>query len=102
MEFNKENYSAIKDACTNRKEIEFFAPIAATAFENSQAPEDWSPCPPCMLPPEGYAQVFVHAGSDARGSLSKLEILIHLDGGKVFYKAIENQQVAIKVTWPSA
>ena len=46
--------------------------------------------------------VFVHAGNDAKGSLTKLELLNHLDGGRVLYKAFENQQVAIKVTWPNA
>ena len=99
MEFNKENYSTIKEACTNRKEIEFFTPITDTAFENGKAPDDWTAYPPCMLPPEGYAQVFVYAGSDAKGSLTKLELLIHLDGGRVLYKALENQQVGIKATW---
>ncbi|USY23667.1 hypothetical protein NIZ92_10010 [Alcaligenes sp. 1735tsa3] len=56
--------------------------------------------PPCLLPPEDYAQVFVHAGNYARGYLTKLELLIHLDVGKILYKAIDNQKVAIKVTWP--
>lgn len=101
MEFNKDNYSAIQEACKNREEIEFFAPIACTAFEKSKAPNDWTAYPPCLLPPEGYAQVFVHAENDARGSLTKLELLIHLDGGRVLYKAIDNQKVAIKVTWPA-
>lgn len=102
MEFNKRNYSAIREACTNRKEIEFFAPITATVFEGSKAPEDWTSYPPCMLPPDGYAQVFVHSGNDAKGSLTKLELLIHLDGGLVLYKAIEDQKVGIKVTWPKS
>lgn len=101
MEFNKDNYSAIQKACKNREEIEFFAPIACTAFENSTAPNQWTAYPPCLLPPGGYEQVFVRAGNDARGSLIKLELSIHLDGGRVLYKAIDNQKVAIKVTWPT-
>lgn len=102
MEFNKDNYVQIQAACKSRQEIEFLAPISATAFEKSTAPEEWTAYPPCLLPPEGYAYVLAHAGNDARGSLMKLELLIYLDQGRVLYKAAANQQVAIKVTWPKA
>lgn len=102
MEFNEDSYSRIKTACMNRQEIEFLAPIAITAFEKSAAPEEWTAYPPCLLPPEGYAYVLANAGNDARGSLMKLELLIYLDHGRVFYKAAANQQVAIKVSWPKA
>jgi hypothetical protein len=101
MLFNQENYLQIKQACESKHEIEFVAPIELTAFSAESLPQEWTAYPPCILPPQGYAQVFVHAGSDARGALTKLELVVHLDGGRILYKAHGNGQVALKVTWPT-
>ncbi len=100
MLFNQENYPQIKTACESKNEIEFEAPRELTAFATSSAPLEWTAYPPCALPPEGYAQVFVHAGADAKGELTRLELLVHLDGGRILYKAQANDRVALKVTWP--
>jgi len=100
MEFNSENYSAIKMACEGKEEIEFVVEKSATAFSESEAPESWTAYPPACLPPEGYAQVFVHAGSDKRGALTRLELLVHLDGGRILYKRSGENSVSLKVTWP--
>ena len=102
MEFNEQNFSQIHQACVNRQEFEFLAPISATAFSKSAAPEEWRAYPPSLLPPEGYAHIFLHAGSDLRGSLMKLELLVFLEKGRILYRAANNDQVAIKVTWPNA
>ncbi|MBT9538729.1 hypothetical protein [Thiobacillus sp.] len=101
MLFNQENYLQIKQACESKREIEFIAPIEITAFSAESAPREWTAYPPCILPPQGYAQVFVQAGSDARGALIKLELVVHLDGGRILYKAQSKDQVALKVTWPA-
>ena len=101
MLFNQENYLQIKQACESKREIEFVAPIEITAFSAESVPQEWTAYPPCMLPPQGYAQVFIHAGSDAKGALTKLELVVHLDGGRILYKAHGNAQVALKVTWPT-
>jgi hypothetical protein len=99
MEFKKENYSTIKVACENKKEIEFVVEISATAFSKSEAPSKWTAYPPACLPPEGYAQVLINSGSDKRGTLTKLELLVHLDGGQIFYKKVGNNEVSLKITW---
>jgi hypothetical protein len=100
MLFNQENYPQIKSACENKTEIEFEVPEEITAFSSGSAPLEWTAFPPCLLPPEGYAQVFVYAGSDAKGALTRLELLVHLDGGRILYKAQNNNLVALRVTWP--
>lgn len=100
MEFNQANYNAIKNACTNRQEIEFSASTSVASFEGKEPlPTTWTCYAPCLLPPDGYAKVLVAAPNDAKGTLSKLELLIHLDGGKLFYRASGKDQVDIKVSW---
>lgn len=101
MFFDQENYTAIRDACKSKSEIEFEVPRAITAFSSSSAPSEWTAYPPCILPPEGYAHVFLHAGSDAQGALTRLELVVHLDGGRILYKAKGSDLVALRVTWPS-
>lgn len=101
MEFNTENYPTIKAACENKEEIEIFVDKAATAFSNSEAPSEWTAYPPACLPPEGYAQVFVHSGNDKAGALTRLELVVHLDGGRILYKKHAQDSVSLKVTWPT-
>ena len=102
IEFNKENFPSIKEACENKKQIKFSVPLDITPFSAGGAPQQWTLYPPCILPPDGYAQVFAHAGSCAQGALITLELLIHLDCGKIEYKADGATKVALKVTWPDA
>ncbi len=101
MEFNIENYNTIKIACENKEEIEFVVEKSATAFSESDAPAKWTAYPPACLPPEGYAQVFIYAGNDKRGALTRLELLVHLDGGRILYKRSGENAVSLKVTWPN-
>ncbi len=101
MEFNSENYNEIQAACKNKEVVEFTVEKSATAFSNSKAPDSWTAYPPTYLPPEGYAQVFAYAGNDKKGALTRLEIVVHLDGGRILYKAAEENAVSLKVTWPS-
>ena len=100
MIFNSQNYPTIKSACQCRSEVEFIAEKSDTVFADSAAPEQWRPYPPAMLPPEGYADVFLHSGTDARGALMRLELLVHLDGGRILYKENGNSQVRLKIMWP--
>ena len=102
MQFNAENYQAIREACEKREETEFWADKADTLFAGSEAPETWTAYPPCSLPKELYAQVFVYAGTDKRGALTRLELLVHLDGGRVYYQAQGEEAVSLKITWPNA
>ena len=101
MEFNIENYNTIKIACESKEEIEFVVEKSATAFSEADAPEEWTAYPPACLPPEGYAQVFIFAGNDKRGALTRLELLVHLDGGRILYKRSGENTVSLKVTWPN-
>lgn len=100
MKFDKTDYPAIKSACQNKQEITFEAPKEITAFAGSEAPDDWTAYPPALLPPDGYAQVFVHSGSDAKGALTRLELIVHLDGGRILYQKNGQDEVSLKVTWP--
>jgi hypothetical protein len=101
MDFNKDTYPQIKKACEQKEPIEFEVDRDATAFSDSDAPAEWTQYPPALLPPQGYAQVFRHAGTDARGALTRLELVVHLDGGKILYKQSGNDQIAMRITWPS-
>ena len=100
MIFNSKNYPTIKTACQGKQEIEFIAERSDTCFASSQAPSVWTAYPPTMLPPSGYAQVFLYAGSDAKGALTFLELLVHLDGGIILYKENGSDHVSLKVSWP--
>lgn len=101
MLFNTENYAAIKKACEDKKEIEFVADLEITAFSVESVPIDWTSYPPSLLPPEGYAQVMIYASNDIKGALTRLEVVVYLDGGRIMYKSLGNNRVAIKVTWPN-
>lgn len=104
MLFNKENYPAIKEACEQRHEFEFEARKEDTSFESStvEVPSRWTALSPGTHAPEGYAQIFAQSSNDARGHLTRLELLINLDGGRVFFKSTGENMVAVKVTWPAA
>jgi len=45
--------------------------------------------------------VFVKAGNDKRGELTRLELMVHLDGGRILYKKSGHNEVLVKVTWPN-
>ena len=100
MKFDQNDYPKIKQACQKKEEVEFDAMKSITAFENSDAPSNWTAYPPTLLPPEGYAQVFYHSGTNARGALTRLELVIHLDGGRILYKKKNEDTISLKVTWP--
>lgn len=100
MNFDAENYRHIKSACERKEEIEFNVEKSATMFANSLAPQAWTAYPPATLPPEGYAQVFIYSGNDMRGVLMRLELIVHLDGGRILYKANGENNVSLKITWP--
>lgn len=100
MIFNSQNYPAIKSACQSKSAIELIDEKSETAFADSEAPEQWTAYPPAMLPPQGYAQVFLCSGNDARGALTRLELLVHLDGGRILYKENGDNQVSLKIMWP--
>ncbi|WP_417884527.1 hypothetical protein [Vibrio rumoiensis] len=60
---------------------------------------DWTPYPPTSLAKEAYAQIFALAGNDARGTLTKLELAVHLDGGRIEYKKGQGDTVDIRVSF---
>jgi hypothetical protein len=97
MEFNSENYPEIKQACESKQPVDFYTHKSATCFANSMPPDDWTHYPPASLTKEAYAQIFALAGNGARGTLTKLELTVHLDGGKIQYKKRDDETVDIKV-----
>lgn len=99
MEFNSQNCPAIKKACASEQAISFYAPKDATCFANSEAPDDWTPYPLASLEKDAYAQIYVHAGNDARGALIKLELTVHLLGGKIEYKKRDKKTVDLRVSF---
>lgn len=102
MRFDAHDYTKIKSACQAKQEIEFEADKSITAFSDSEPPQDWTAYPPALLPPEGYAQVMIRSGSDLRGALIRLELVVHLDGGRIYYKKINDNAVRLKITWPNS
>lgn len=97
MEFNIENYPEIRKYCEGKQDITFWAQKESTVFYNDNAPDNWKAYPPAQLTNEGYAQVFSQSRNDARGTLMKLELLIHLDGGRIEYKKKDANFVTLKV-----
>ncbi|GEM19900.1 hypothetical protein NONS58_12990 [Nitrosococcus oceani] len=65
-----------------------------------EVPDEWQAFPPALLPPQGYAEVFIYSGNDARDALTRLELIVHLDGGSILYKKADSDSVGIRVTWP--
>ena len=99
MEFNQENYPSIKQACENKQAIDFYAHKSSTSFSDSEAPSNWTAYPPALLSKEAYAQIYALSGNDARGALTKLELTVHLDGGKIKYKKRNEEFVDIEVSF---
>ena len=102
MLFDAANYPKIKEACEKHVDIEFEAPIEITAFASRAdlVPTEWKAFPPMAKSAEDYARIFALAWPDARGELMKLELHVHLDGGRVLYKSAPNNCVLIRITWP--
>ncbi|WP_219268702.1 hypothetical protein [Pseudomonas sp. Xaverov 259] len=101
MEFCVSNYLEITNLCSNKVDVELHAEKSITVFANDEPPIAWKAFPPTLLSNKDYAQVLVGAGNDARGKLITLELLIHLDGGQVFYKALNDKYINLKIVWPS-
>ncbi|PQJ63396.1 hypothetical protein BTO10_00845 [Vibrio chagasii] len=99
MEFNEQNYQTIKRSCLQKQNITFYAPKEFTCFANDEAPSSWRAYPPTSLADEAYEQIFVCTGEDARGTLTKLELTIHLDGGRILYRRRDDEYVELQVTF---
>jgi len=97
MEFNPKNYPLIKKSCENKQSIIFYTNKSATCFTDSEAPTSWISYPPPELTKEAYAQIFVQAGNDLRGTFTKLELAVHLDGGKILFKKRDEQNVDVEI-----
>lgn len=100
MSIKSQDYSTIKQAFKNRQEIEFDIEKSSTAFSDSTAPISWTAYPPAYLPLAGYLKVYLLSGNDSRGDLMRIELDVHLKGGKILYKDGGNDIVSLKITWP--
>jgi hypothetical protein len=103
MDFNAQNYPTIKIACRERHDIEFIVPVQATGYYGSTVavPDTWQTSPPSSVLPEDSAYLLAHISSDVRGTVTALEIRVHLDGGVIHYKSAGEDKVAMRVTWPA-
>ena len=99
MKFDRENYPTIKEACENKKNIDFYVEKLATGFNKDNIPSNWTAYSPASLTREAYAQIFIGAGNDARGTLTKLELAVHLDGGRIEYKEKDEAHINLRVTF---
>lgn len=100
MLFNHETYNEIKVAIENKKEIIFFVNKSESVFAESDAPADWLAFPPTMLAPADYLQVLIQIGASIRDALMRLELNVHLTGGRILYKKHSDKLIALQVTWP--
>lgn len=100
MLFSYETYSDIKLAMEKKQEISFFVSKSESVFAESDAPADWVAFPPTMLAPAEYLQILIQVGASIRDALMRLEINVHLSGGRIFYKKHNDKLVALKMTWP--
>ncbi len=98
--FSKEVFDDCVRAIEGRQVIEFLVPKVLTSFKNEDLSE-WKPYPPLCLPSEEYLKFIVMAaGEGIRGALMIVEIMAHLAGALTFYKEIDPETVAVRVTWP--
>lgn len=97
MEFNPTNYPQIRDACNKKQAIAFYVNKSATCFSNGKSPEEWTSYPPITLCKEALGQIFAYAPADERGTLTKLELIVHLLGGEILYKKRDNDKVDLNV-----
>lgn len=102
MLFNHETYNEIKFAMENKQEIIFFVNKSESVFAKSEAPNDWLAYPPTMLAPAEYLQILIQIGNSIRDALMRLELNVHLSGGRILYKKQSDKLVALKVTWPAS
>ena len=98
--FSRSTSAAILKACEKKQTIEFEVEQSATAFEKTMPPVDWTAYPPAALPSGHYDQLGALAGTDTRGELTRLELSVHQDGGRILYRATGQGRVALRVTWP--
>lgn len=100
MELNSTTYQQIQIACERRQNTQFDVERSATAFAEVQAPVVWTAYPPALLSKKDYAQVFHYAGSDSKGVVTKLELKVYLDGGRIEYQECGADLVSLRITWP--
>ncbi|MGO1160832.1 hypothetical protein ACTOV4_02615 [Brucella sp. C7-11G] len=80
------DYTQIASLIDAKTSVDFVADRVNTHFEHDAAPDDWTPYPPPILPPNELAEVYIGLSSSLRGRLSRHELNVQRDGGTILYK----------------
>lgn len=101
MKFEGKNCQVIRQAVQNKQDIDFEADRSITIFEGSEAPDDWTEYPPSILTDADLAKAKAILATDTsvRGALHRVEQSAHDQGAKVYYKALGDDTVSIKIEW---
>ena len=104
MQFTRETYHIIEKACTDKTDINFEVKVEISIFSNSEnkIPMEWTQYQPPCLPQKDYAQIIGYSKGDEKDSLSEIELIVNLGGGKIYYKCgLKPNTVAMKIVWGS-
>lgn len=101
MKFDSNDYPAIKQACMEKRNIEFEVEKSATLFSGSDAPNEWAEYPPSQLTNSDLAKVMAYLTLDPspQAALHRLEQIVYLEGASVYYKKVDEDIVAVRVEW---
>lgn len=99
MIHNLEGFSLIKEKIKNKENTEFSIIRSATGFSEDFEIKEWQRISPTTMV-DVYAVEIMHGlGNDLKGELAKIEVLVHLWNGEIFYKELSKNEVALKVIW---
>ena len=98
---NISDQAVIRKAFEDQQSCEFSAAKGDTAFANGSAPDEWTAYPIGSLPPENIAIIFAGSGTDHRGMLTRLEVLLSYHQATVEYRVTDDDRVLIRFFWRS-
>lgn len=101
MKFEGKDCQVVKQAVQNSQDIDFEVDRSITIFADSGAPADWTEYPPSILSDDDLvkAKAILATDTSLRGALCRVEQSAHDQGAKVYYKALDDDTVSIKIEW---
>lgn len=96
---NLEDFSLIKDKIKNKENTEFSIIRSATGFSEDFEVKEWQRISPTIMVKEYAVEILHGLGNDLKGELAKIEVLVYLMGGVIYYKELNQDEIALKVIW---
>ena len=101
MKFEGKNCQVIRQAVQNKQDIDFEADRSITIFAGGEAPDDWTEYPSSILSDADLvkAKAILATDTSLRGALHRVEQSVQDQGANVYYKALDDDTVSIKIEW---